>query len=340
MRWPRPPVGWVACAVTLVLAGGCAAHQAPTSASLAGRLVRGVDGPGGVAWPTAEGAEGGAVVEAGASPELKAELSAGPRLKNEARDADLLEVSDDRLRSALEAAALTPTASALRAVADEYRRMQVFDQAHKYLTAALALEPEDGPTRDSLARLWRDWGLPAEGLPEAYRAVAFSPDSPEALNTLGMLLYSLGHVEAARERFEEILALDGQAAYARTNLCHAALMAGEQVRALEECRAALAIDPSSAAARNNLGLVYAASGRWDEAAVSFLMATTDEAIGRYNLGVALMGGREYLRAAEAFETALRLRPGFEQARQRATEARRLAGAAPVTQTGSTDHGRD
>ncbi len=337
--WPRPPVGWVAFAGIAMLAGGCAAHQT-ASTSLAGRLVTGVDGPGGVAWPMGENADGATGVQAEAPAELKAVLSAGPRTKNEARDADMLEVSDERLRAALEAAAAAPTAATLRAVADEYRRMRVFDQAHKYLAQALVLEPQDGRTHDALARLWRDWGLPAEGLPDAYRAVAASPDSPEAQNTLGMLLYALGHVEAARERFEHVLALDAGAAYAHNNLCHAAFMAGEEVRALDECRAALAIDPAFSAARNNLGLIYAAVGRWDEAAAAFLLATPDEATGRYNLGMALMASREYVRAAEAFEAALALRPGFEQARQRAREASRLVETAPAARSGSTDHGRD
>ncbi len=134
----------------------------------------------------------------------------------------------------------------------------------------------------------------------------------------------LGYPEAASERFEQAITLGGETAYARNNLCHAALMRGDEPRAMAECGMALVIDPSFAAARNNLGLIHAAAGRWTEAADAFRAAAGDEAVGQYNLGVAYASRGEYGLAADAFEAAATLRPAFDQARQRAREARRMA----------------
>jgi len=341
MHGPQPQSGWVAVAVAMALVGGCAARQ--PSPTMAGRLVKGADGPGGVAWPTAPGTGTTPVVAADVAPLSEAQrdqLSAGPRARQGAEGARVLEESDERLRGALEAAAGQPDAAALRVVAREYRRLGVFDKAHGYLVRALALDPEDGQTHDALARLWRDWGLPAEGLSGAYRAVAAAPESAEAQNTLGTVLYALGHVEAARERFERAVAIDGAAAYAWNNLCHVTLMAGDDTRALAECRQALALDPGLAAAQNNLGLVHAAAGRWQDAAVAFTLAAGDEAVGRYNLGVAYMSRGEHALAADAFEAALALRPTFELARRRAAEARRLAEGTPGPADRKHNYGRD
>jgi len=330
-----PQVRLVVVAAALGLAGGCAARQSTQAISTT--LVRGADGPGGVPWPTA-GEPSPPNPDREFSEEVKTELSAGPRTRLVADGAQVLEETDPGLRQALAAVQEGPHADALRSVAEEYRRLGVFDQAHGYLRKALEIDPSDGATHEALARLWRDWGLPAEGLPAAYRAVAADPKSAAAQNTLGTILFVLGQIDPARERFEQALALDATAAYARNNLCHVALIEGEDARARDECAAALALDPGLTAASNNLGLVHAAAGRWRQATESFMAAAGDEAVGQYNLGVALLSRGEYARALDAFEAALTKRPSFALARLRADEARKLGGI--TTADRKLDDGRD
>jgi Flp pilus assembly protein TadD len=322
----RPPsVTFVTLAVVAMWAGGCAAHQTPASAGLAGKLVTGVDGPGGFAWPTA----GEAVPASTATDPVDPapEMSREPRLKQGSLDAELVEVSDPGLRAALGTARATPGAESFRGVAAEYRRLGVFDQAWRYLTDALTADPADAATHDALARLWRDWGVPGEGLSEAYRAVALGSDRPSAHNTLATVLFTLGHVEAAEASLERAVALDDRATYARSNLCYAAFTRGDESRALEHCRAALELDPAFAAARNNLALVHAAAGRWTEARTEFIAAAADEAVGLYNLGMVFLASGQYERAADTFDAAHERRPSLHLASERSREARRLAEAA-------------
>jgi len=322
MRYPSPSSGGAVLTVMAMLVSGCAAHQ---PSGLAAKLVRGGDGPGGLAWPAVP--TGDAASGLGEQPAAQAAPAASFRAKYQARQAAELELSDAGLRSALEAAGPVPTVESLHHVAAAYKRLRVFDRTLSYLEQALALDPKDARTRDALARLWRDWGVPARGLAEAYRAVALSPDSPAAQNTLAILLYDVGEPTGADARFERVLALDPGAAYALSNMCYAALMGGDWTRALGRCQAALAVDPDFAAARNNLGLVYAAAGRWDDAAREFLAGAPDAAAGRYNLGVALLSRQQYLAAADAFDAAAALKPELARARDRARQARRLAAAA-------------
>ena len=323
-----PSFGWVALTVLVTQVVGCAAHQPPAS-SLSATLVKGPDGTGGVPWPTAEGAAAVSAPKATTSG-LPLELTSGPREKHETREAKVLEAADPGLKEALEEAARAPSAESLRAVADEYQRLGVFDRAYGYLQRAIALAPLDSPTREAMARLWRDWGVPAEGLGDAYRAVSADPGAPEAQNTLGTLLFALGYVEAASERFSQAVALDGRAAYAHNNLCYGALTRHQLERAEEHCRAALALDPALESAHNNLGLVLAAAGRSDDAFAEFTTAAGDEATAFYNLGVAHFTNGAFAPAAEAFEAALALRPTFELARTRARQAR---GMSPIPADG-------
>ena len=335
MPWSLTSAGRTVLAAATVMACGCASHQPPAAQGLAGRLVRGADGPGGIAWPAAaeNDAVSGAAADVSAVLEPAAGVTAEPRAFERVQDAALLESADPRLEAALRAAVQAPGAGTLRAVAEQYRRLGVFDRAHRYLADALAIDPADGRTREALARLWRDWGVPAEGLGEAYRAVAADPGSAAAQTTLGSLLFVLGHVQAAQAMFERAASMHEPTAGAENNLCYAAFALGDHERALGHCQAALALDPSLTAARNNLALVHAAEGRWEEALAEFRAATGDEATAQFNYGVVLLAGREYEGAIAAFEAALAERPSFALARTRASEARRLAGAKGLSPLG-------
>ena len=80
---------------------------------------------------------------------------------------------------------MAPTAESHLQVAQEYRRLNVLDApAYGRLNRALAKEPHLAEAHETLARVWRDWGMPHQGLGAAYRATAFDPASASAQNTL------------------------------------------------------------------------------------------------------------------------------------------------------------
>jgi len=75
------------------------------------------------------------------------------------------------------------------------------------------------PAYDARARIWRDWGFPQLGMPDADRAIYYAPRSAAAQNTQGTLLAALGRFDEAQRAFEKAIALDPEASFARTNLC-------------------------------------------------------------------------------------------------------------------------
>lgn len=236
---------------------------------------------------------------------------------------EAVEARNAELHASLEDLRLGPTPERHRRVAEEYAAAGILDLAFDHYSAARSLDSRDAAAYDGLARIWRDWGLPHLGVGDARRALYFAPDSPVAHNTFGTLLMAVGQRREARRAFERAVALDPEAIYAWTNLCYHSFEAGDLDAAEASCRRALTLDAGYAPAHNNLALVYAASGRF-RLAETELAAVGDESVRQYNVGIVLSASRRYADAANAFDRAERLRPGWALAADRARQARRLA----------------
>lgn len=279
--------------------------------------------------PDAEVAGSGAAAGVPTSKTLEEYTGKMRTLSNEARPApskpraQTLEATDKGLGSALETAVLTPSPRTYRAVAAEYRRLNVFDQAHHYLSQAVAMDPTDGATYDAIARLWRDAGFPQLGLTDAHRAVYYAPKSAVTRNTLGTVLQALGHRAQARDQYLKALELDPTAAFVHNNLCYSYVLEGQPAMAVASCERALALQPEMTAARNNLGLALAAAGKAAAAQQAFA-AGGDRAAAAYNKGIVHLAQRQYGSAVAAFQEAHALRPAMSNAFVRAQQARAAA----------------
>lgn len=231
-----------------------------------------------------------------------------------------IESADPRLAEALLVEATLPTADSHVRVAQEYLRLGVIDSAFTSLERALVKDPYMVEAHEGLARIWRDWGFPERGLGAAYRAVSHAPRSASAQNTLGTLLDRLELFAEARTAYLEAVTLDSQAAWALNNLCSLEYRLGRLDDARAHCQSALLIEPSLAAAHNNLGLTYAASGDMAGARTEFL-AAGDPAAAEYNMGILQLAEGDDASAALAFEQAIKARPAFTAAKLRAHAAR-------------------
>lgn len=160
-----------------------------------------------------------------------------------------LESTDPGLRTALARVLAAPTTANYLEVSNQYLRHGVFDRADDFLNRSLAANGPDPSIYDARARLWRDWGQPAEGLGDAHRAVFLAPHSAAAHNTLGTLLYRLGRVNEARVSFSRALELDAAAWYALANLCHVSMNAGDTKTAIGQCHKAAALKKRAGSAK-------------------------------------------------------------------------------------------
>jgi Flp pilus assembly protein TadD len=244
--------------------------------------------------------------------------NARPLSKNEV--AETLEARDPAIAAELLQVSSDPTADRYRSLAEHYRERGVLDAAYRYFNRAVALNPRDGAAYEGLARVWRDWELPALGLGDAHRAVYYAPASASARNTYGTIMQALGRYDDARVAYQLASSLDPAGAYAVNNLCYLAFLSGRIDSAIETCTRALTLDPSMTAARNNLALAFAAFGRTDLAHAQFAEAT-DRASGLYNMGIVYLASGDSASALNAFDEASKARPTFDLARQRARQIR-------------------
>jgi Flp pilus assembly protein TadD len=171
-----------------------------------------------------------------------------------------------------------------------------------------------------LAQIWRDWGYPDQGLGSAYRAVSYAPHSANAENTLGTILAALGRTDDARRAYERALIINPKAAWVLNNLCALERRAERFDVAAGRCASSIALNPDLKEAHNNLALTFAALGDLSRARAEFV-AGGDEATASYNMGIVHLAEGQYVSAAEAFETAIRLRPTFTAAKKRAHAVR-------------------
>ena len=206
------------CLFVVVLAAGCAAHRTPDLSLSPATHSGSVDASSHSATTEPRSL-------ASANADVRAAVAAAKR--PDRPETPTVESVNPDLASALAVLAASPTAVSERRVAETYLRAGIFDIAHDHYTKALRLDPKDGWAYDGLARVSRDSGFPQFGLGDAYRAVYRLGGAPEALNTLGTILFALGHLSEAHARFEQALRQCPDAAYALNNLCYVALTVGD-----------------------------------------------------------------------------------------------------------------
>jgi tetratricopeptide (TPR) repeat protein len=233
-----------------------------------------------------------------------------------------IEQQNPSLAKALLLLALQDSADHHRLVAAEYRRAGVLDFAFRHFQRAVSLERCDAAAYDGLARIWRDWGMPALALGDAYRALNCNPRSPSVYNTLGTVMQALGQTANAREAYARAVLLDEHAAFAWNNLCYLELEQGNAGRAEQFCESAILADPDLAPARNNLAVALARRG--DVGRAEDLLESNPTASSHYNLGMLRLDSGRYAEAAEAFDAAAAAKPSLTIARRRAVQARRAA----------------
>ena len=86
----------------------------------------------------------------------------------------------------------------------------MLDAAYRNFNRAIALNPRDAAAYEGLARVWRDWGLPALALGDAHRATYYAPQSASARNTYGTVMQALGRYDDARAAYELASRLDSK----------------------------------------------------------------------------------------------------------------------------------
>jgi predicted O-linked N-acetylglucosamine transferase (SPINDLY family) len=169
------------------------------------------------------------------------------------------------------------------------------------------------PIEDTLQKALRHHqaGRLAEAEALYRQVLANSPDHPETLHLLGVLVGQSGNHTTAIDLIGRAVTLEPSNAHGHCNLGEFYCRAGHCDRAIASFRRAIELEPGLAVAYGNLGNALKATGRHEEAVAAYLRAIALEpglAEVVYNLGTAfqLLGQRD--RAIAAFQRAIELRP--------------------------------
>ena len=195
-------------------------------------------------------------------------------------------------------------------------------EAAEALLQASRLSPEDYQIRYQTGMaLWRIGELEA-ALSQFEAAKRLKPDDVEAHSALARLLRSLGKEEAAREESETAEHLGSRKTRRDQSAFHIAsgnllLDRGDLRGAAEVFRRALELDPESARARNNLGLVLARLNdpQGGKSELQKAIALDPKLALAYNaLGIRYLEEGHVSEAREAFQQAIRINPQYAEAK--------------------------
>jgi tetratricopeptide (TPR) repeat protein len=218
--------------------------------------------------------------------------------------------------------------------AQVYSAANELDAAERVLRQAIDVNPSLLPAYGRLAAIL----VQQQRLDEAVREFdALADRQSNAVGPLtisGMILQAQGKNALARQRFEKALALDPRTPVAANNLAWMYADAGESLDiALQLAQTAVAGLPDSAEALDTLGWVYYRK-QLSSSAVSTLKRTVEQdpknAVYHYHLGMAYVQAGEASLARQSLERALSLSGTFAGAdhAKRALSELQAAGTAP------------
>ncbi|MEM7351750.1 MAG: tetratricopeptide repeat protein, partial [Acidobacteriota bacterium] len=142
-----------------------------------------------------------------------------------------------------------------------------YDEAAEHLRTAIELEPTQADAHFGLGHLAMSLSRHDEAEGHFRRAVELEPTTPY-LNSLGALLYDLGRYEAAERAFLDTLALDLDDLNALRNLGAIYHAQGRLEEAAAMLQVALKVRPD-ASLFSNLGTVFFSRGLYSQAAAAF-----------------------------------------------------------------------
>jgi cytochrome c-type biogenesis protein CcmH/NrfG len=134
--------------------------------------------------------------------------------------------------------------------------------------------------------------------------IRLKPDTPGALNNLGIALQGTGRLDEAIASFRQAIRLKPDLAEAHNNLGNAVEDKGQLDEAIASFRQAIRLKPDLADAHNNLGNALTDKGRLEEAVPAYGQAIAlnpDLSAAHTNLGLALLARGDFRRGLQEYE---------------------------------------
>jgi tetratricopeptide (TPR) repeat protein len=171
----------------------------------------------------------------------------------------------------------------------------------------------------ALGQLYVVQGKLPEALAEFEALATRSPRSVAALTMVGIILQVQGKVDAARERFEQVLRIDPEAAVAANNLAWMYVEQGGNLDlALHLAQTAQKRLADVAQVNDTLGFIYYRKNLLSLAISTLTMSAQKDprnALYQFHLGLAYAKAGDATRAKPLLTRALELKPDFDGAEE-------------------------
>jgi serine/threonine-protein kinase len=191
-----------------------------------------------------------------------------------------------------------------------------FDEAVRFLTAAVALRPDSPGAHVNLGIALHGKGQLDEGIACYRKAIELDPKYATAHNNLGLALKAKGQVDEAIACYQKAIELDPKYATAHHSLGVALADKGQLEEAIACFKKAIALDPKYATAHNSLGIALHGKGQLDEGIACYRKAIELDpkyVAAHHNLGRALKGKGQVDEAIDCYRKAIALDPKYAPA---------------------------
>lgn len=204
-------------------------------------------------------------------------------------------------------------------IAAELKRMGNPDLAVEHYRLAAERFPDNATIALLLSKTLRDLRQPAAAIEVAVNFCKTHPDAPpELLSFAGTMLDDTGQWSQAEATYRRAIAQSPDLGYLHNNLGYNLLQQKRAAEAVSEFKRALAIDPHSEIATDNLALALLSSWKSDAEPKEALMrweSITDPATAHNNLASFLIEQHRYKDARKELDIALKLNPNHPAAQR-------------------------
>jgi Flp pilus assembly protein TadD len=182
-------------------------------------------------------------------------------------------------------------------------------RAVRAYTRAVQIDPNHGAALTALGLIYFADHQLADARTLLERAAAAAPGDWRSRNALGLIADVDGRHEAAVEHYAAALAASPGNPTILNNRGYSAYLAGDLAAAEADFKAALVVDEHYQKAWQNLGLVYARRGDYEQA-LRILQRVVSPYVAANDVGYIAMLSGDYDRAQTLFDDAIRLSPRY------------------------------
>ena len=211
-----------------------------------------------------------------------------------------------------------------------YAQIGYWKDSETLFAHAVEVTTHNGIAENNLGAAYMEKGEALEAFPHFQAAVAYAPDMGSAHYNLGVLLQRLNRLPEAAEQYRLAIAYAADpeaAAHAHNNLGVIYLNLNNLTVAKAEFDKAISLNPNEMNSYLARGTAEVQLGEFDSAIADFTQVASraPSPIALYWLGRAEEAKGDFPRAKAAYEGALRMAPGMQEARTRLESLETLAG---------------